>query len=430
MPRAAWPFVVRELINAGLAHEDVMTVWGPGLSQYAKEPFLRGQQARVARWPPRIRWTTRSCAPRPIRSPADGGLKLLGAISAARSSRSSAVDAEVLAPRPRRRCVFDSPGVAGGRSRDRAARRRLHRRGALPGPARQRHARAAQADPRARRASWPRGAQAWRFVTDGRMSGASGKVPSAIHLTPEAAAGGPIVAAARRRHHPPRRAARAAAEVLVDAGEFAARAPASADLAANEFRCRARGSSSACSGPTPTAAELGAGVSERSGIVLWWQYGTHLHIRVRSDPDGGFVVTCPALPGLVTGSDAGRSPSHGTRRHGGIHRSSGGGRRSGSGERLPRWRRAMIDSANAPRRCPPRSSSRSAGASPPTHDAAAKPEAEAVIAALERAGFVIVRVKGRPSAPRIPPTDAGPPSHSMAATSVARRLAPSSANQA
>lgn len=30
------------------------------------------------------------------------------------------------------------------------------------------------------------------LVTDGRMSGASGKVPTAIHLTPEAAAGGPL----------------------------------------------------------------------------------------------------------------------------------------------------------------------------------------------------------------------------------------------
>jgi phosphogluconate dehydratase len=30
------------------------------------------------------------------------------------------------------------------------------------------------------------------LITDGRMSGASGKIPAAIHLTPEAAAGGPI----------------------------------------------------------------------------------------------------------------------------------------------------------------------------------------------------------------------------------------------
>ena len=43
------------------------------------------------------------------------------------------------------------------------------------------------------------------LVTDGRMSGASGKVPAAIHVTPEALEGGPIGQAARRRHDPARR---------------------------------------------------------------------------------------------------------------------------------------------------------------------------------------------------------------------------------
>ncbi len=43
------------------------------------------------------------------------------------------------------------------------------------------------------------------LVTDGRMSGASGKVPAAIHVTPEAQAGGPIAQAARRRHRHARR---------------------------------------------------------------------------------------------------------------------------------------------------------------------------------------------------------------------------------
>ena len=42
------------------------------------------------------------------------------------------------------------------------------------------------------------------LVTDGRMSGASGKVPAAIHVTPEALCGGPIARAARRRPRPPR----------------------------------------------------------------------------------------------------------------------------------------------------------------------------------------------------------------------------------
>ena len=48
------------------------------------------------------------------------------------------------------------------------------------------------------------------LVTDGRMSGASGKVPAAIHLTPEAADGGADRQGARRRRHPPRRRGRQA----------------------------------------------------------------------------------------------------------------------------------------------------------------------------------------------------------------------------
>jgi phosphogluconate dehydratase len=43
------------------------------------------------------------------------------------------------------------------------------------------------------------------LVTDGRMSGASGKVPAAIHVSPEAAGRRAAGARARRRHHPPGR---------------------------------------------------------------------------------------------------------------------------------------------------------------------------------------------------------------------------------
>jgi phosphogluconate dehydratase len=95
------------------------------------------------------------------------------------------------------------------------------------------------------------------LLTDGRMSGASGKVPAAIHVTPEAADGGPI---ARLREGDVIRldAPRGRLHVHIDAGEFAAREPATADLSANEhglgrelfrmFRANA------------APAELGAGV--------------------------------------------------------------------------------------------------------------------------------------------------------------------------
>lgn len=62
------------------------------------------------------------------------------------------------------------------------------------------------------------------LITDGRMSGASGKVPAAIHLSPEAAKGGPI---ARLRDGDIVRldAMAGTLDVLVDASDFAAREP-------------------------------------------------------------------------------------------------------------------------------------------------------------------------------------------------------------
>jgi phosphogluconate dehydratase len=95
------------------------------------------------------------------------------------------------------------------------------------------------------------------LLTDGRMSGASGKVPAAIHVTPEAADGGPIARLQDGdiiRLDPPR----GRLVVLADAEAFAAREPAGADLSANQhglgrelfrlFRASA------------LSAELGAGV--------------------------------------------------------------------------------------------------------------------------------------------------------------------------
>ena len=67
------------------------------------------------------------------------------------------------------------------------------------------------------------------LVTDGRMSGASGRVPAAIHVTPEAARGGAI---AKLRDGDVVRldAVAGTLEALVDASEWAARQAASADL--------------------------------------------------------------------------------------------------------------------------------------------------------------------------------------------------------
>ena len=72
------------------------------------------------------------------------------------------------------------------------------------------------------------------LVTDGRMSGASGKVPAAIHVTPESADGGPL---ARVRDGDMIRldAEKGTLEVLVDAASFAAREPLRPDLSGNDY---------------------------------------------------------------------------------------------------------------------------------------------------------------------------------------------------
>jgi phosphogluconate dehydratase len=72
------------------------------------------------------------------------------------------------------------------------------------------------------------------LVTDGRMSGASGKVPAAIHVSPECKKGGPL-AKVRDGDIIRLDAERGTLEALVDATEWAARGPLEVDLSANDF---------------------------------------------------------------------------------------------------------------------------------------------------------------------------------------------------
>ncbi|MCT8160757.1 phosphogluconate dehydratase [Pseudoruegeria sp. SHC-113] len=70
------------------------------------------------------------------------------------------------------------------------------------------------------------------LVTDGRMSGASGKVPAAIHVCPEAAAGGPL---ARVQDGDLMRVDANAGVIEVLEADFATRTPVQADLSGNAF---------------------------------------------------------------------------------------------------------------------------------------------------------------------------------------------------
>ncbi|MEO1567769.1 MAG: phosphogluconate dehydratase [Pseudomonadota bacterium] len=180
-------FLVRELIGAGLMIGDAAGISGP-LTAYTQEPYLDGD--RLA-WREAPTESGDSDVLRPAADPfqADGGLRLMDGPLGRGVTKVSAVKPEnriVEAPA----LVFESQESlkaahrAGKLERDFVAVVRFQ------GPA-------ANGMPELHSLSPVLGAlqdagHRVALVTDGRMSGASGKVPSAIHIGPEAAAGGPL----------------------------------------------------------------------------------------------------------------------------------------------------------------------------------------------------------------------------------------------
>ena len=224
-------FMIDQLLSVGLLHEDVRTVWGKGLSAYAVEAKL-GENGAVVREPisrvsgdPKVVTT----ADKPFQP--NGGLKMLTGNLGKGVIKISAVKAErYVVEAPAR--VFDTQNglqeafKAGELDGDFIAVVRFQ------GPK-------ANGMPELHKLTPPLGVlqdrgQKVALVTDGRMSGASGKVPAAIHVTPEAKDGGPI---AKIRDGDMIRldAVTGSLEVLVPAEEFAAREPATADLSHNEW---------------------------------------------------------------------------------------------------------------------------------------------------------------------------------------------------
>ena len=212
--------LIRELLDAGLLHEDVATVAGPGLRRYTEEPFLDGE---------RLVWRAGAVASldesilRPAARPfsPEGGLRLLQGNLGRAVMKVSAVAAEHQVVEAPARVFHDQAELAaafqaGELDRDLVAVVRfqgprcngmpeLHKLTPFLGVLQERGYKVA-------------------LVTDGRMSGASGKVPAAIHVCPEACDGGPL---ARVRDGDPIRVDGRTGElrVLVDAAEFAAREP-------------------------------------------------------------------------------------------------------------------------------------------------------------------------------------------------------------
>ncbi len=223
------PFLIRELLDAGLLHEDVTTVWGQGLRAYVAEPGLAADGSLAWRAPAAESGDAAILRGAAAPFQPTGGLRVLeGDLGHAVIKTSAVAPERHVIEAPAR--VFDSQEAlqaafkAGALDGDMVAVVRFQ------GPR-------ANGMPELHKLMPPLGVLQDRgrrvaLVTDGRLSGASGKVPAAIHVTPEAAEGGPI--ALLRDGDVVRVDAPAGRlDVLVDPAEWAERTPAAPDLAAN-----------------------------------------------------------------------------------------------------------------------------------------------------------------------------------------------------
>lgn len=181
-------FVTRELAEAGFLHRDVMTVMGRGIEAYFQEPMLEDGELV---WKDGVAETLDPEILRPAADPfqKDGGLRLVQGALGRAVIKVSAVKPEhriVQAPA----AVFDSQEdvleafKAGELDRDVVIVLRFQ------GPRANGMPELHSLSP-ALSVIQDRGFKV-ALVTDGRMSGASGKTPAAIHLSPEALAGGPL----------------------------------------------------------------------------------------------------------------------------------------------------------------------------------------------------------------------------------------------
>jgi phosphogluconate dehydratase len=220
-------YVIRELGGAGLLHLDARTVWGGSLADYAKVAEL--DQAGHVRFRELTAPTADESVLRPVNNPfrPDGGLRLLEGPLGRACIKVSAVDDDRLVIRAPARIFHDQDEVktafeAGELDRDVVVVLRFQ------GPAANGMPELHKLTP-ALTVLQKRGHRV-ALVTDGRMSGASGQVPAAIHVTPEAAHGGAL-ARLQDGDVVVVDAVEGRLDVEVDPIEFAARTPVRADLA-------------------------------------------------------------------------------------------------------------------------------------------------------------------------------------------------------
>ena len=181
-------FLIRELLQGGFLHGDCLTVMGRGLAAYAREPWLDGG---------RLAWRDAPAASgdldvlRPVSEPfsSHGGLSVLSGNLGRAVIKTSAMKHE--------HHVIEAPALvfndqeeviaafkAGKLARDFVAVVRFQ------GPRANGMPELHQLTPSL--ASLQSKGHHVALVTDGRMSGASGSVPAAIHVSPEVLSGGPL----------------------------------------------------------------------------------------------------------------------------------------------------------------------------------------------------------------------------------------------
>src|SRR5690606_12235869 len=181
-------FVTRELVEAGNLHPDVTTIMGQGLEPYFKEP--RQEDGELV-WRDTVKESLDLTILRPASDPFDreGGLRLVQGDLGRAVIKGSAVKPEnriVEAPA----AVFETQEDALQAFKDGRLNRDVVLVLRFQGPKANGMPELHSLSP-ALSVLQDKGFKV-AFVTDGRMSGASGKTPAAIHVSPEALAGGPL----------------------------------------------------------------------------------------------------------------------------------------------------------------------------------------------------------------------------------------------
>jgi len=219
-------FMIRHLLEAGLMHEDVTTVAGKGMNLYTFEPEIKDGGFHYREGP---KETHNDKVLRPANDPfqPQGGLTQLSGNLGRGVIKTSAVAPERHVIEAPARVFHDQDSVkaafkAGELTTDTVIVVRFQgpKSNGMPELHGLTPTLAVLQD---------RGLKV-ALVTDGRMSGASGKVPSAIHVCPEAADGGPI---ARVQDGDIIRLDATTGTIEVKGVDLSTRTPAAADLTGN-----------------------------------------------------------------------------------------------------------------------------------------------------------------------------------------------------